>query len=545
MKVLHDLAKFTTADENIGGLRHKGRDGARPSTKNRIFIRVPHDLFKFTTTNENGRGSHGERIGDSSRREPWASSQQPKAHASRKKAVGVATKTRNFIEGFLIFLVLLSAWIVLPLETRTNEQGSAPANQLPAGSLASSSSAGKAEANPAAIVKYRLAESLLQQGKPAEAVGALNAAIQLQPNFIEAHFVLGVILARMGRERYGTAIDQFLEVLQLDPRHVDARINLSNLLEQEGDFEAAAGVLKEALSAASGRADLYVMLGRKQERAEKYSEATESYHRALELDPQVPGAHFGLGMTLRAQGDLAAARPEFEQALKQNPDDVYAHFQLGRLLMYRNETSEAALQFEESVRLKPDLAEAYSRLGLIYKSLKKNEEAEKAFRTAIRLDPKLDKACYGLAQLLQAKGEKAEAALLFEQVGQLKASSDRLAEASNLNAAGVALMNAGKLAEALEKFRTALVLDPTDAPAAYNQGLVLARQGKAPEAIVSFKTAIRLHPGFMLAEYGLGLALRLAGDPSAEAQLRKAELMKRTAPQLGTVNKTIKLEDPD
>jgi hypothetical protein len=32
---------------------HNGRDGARPSTKNRIFMRVPHDLFKLTTADEN------------------------------------------------------------------------------------------------------------------------------------------------------------------------------------------------------------------------------------------------------------------------------------------------------------------------------------------------------------------------------------------------------------------------------------------------------------------------------------------------------------
>ncbi len=32
---------------------HNGRDGARPSTKNHIFMRVPHDLFKLTTADEN------------------------------------------------------------------------------------------------------------------------------------------------------------------------------------------------------------------------------------------------------------------------------------------------------------------------------------------------------------------------------------------------------------------------------------------------------------------------------------------------------------
>ncbi|HVN80140.1 MAG TPA: tetratricopeptide repeat protein [Terriglobia bacterium] len=509
------------------------------------MMKVPHNLSKFTTADENGRGSHGERIGGTSRREPWAFSLTTKSPRLPEKTVGVATKTRIFVKGFPTFLVLLSAWMILPNETQSNEQDSTLASQFPAGPLSSPSSSTKAEANPAAIVKYRLAESLLEQGKAADAAEALKAAIQLQPNFTEAHFALGVIWARMGKEKYGAAIDQFLEVLRLDPKHVDARINLSNLLEQGGDFEAAAGILKEALATIDERADLYVMLGRKQEQAEKYTDAIQSFHRALILDPQTPYAHYGLGMTLRSQGDLAAARTEFELALKQNPDDAIAHFQLGRLLMYRNETSEAVHHFEESVRLKPDLAEAYSRLGLLYKSLKRNDEAEKAFRTAIQLNPRLEKACYGLAQLLQAKGEREEAARFFEQVKQLKERSDALTEASTLNVAGVGLMNAGKLSDALQKFQAALALDPLNAAAAYNQGLALARLGKALEAIESFKTAIRLHPGFALAEYGLGLALQLAGDPSADTQIRKAALMKQTAPQLGTMIKTARPGDSD
>jgi tetratricopeptide (TPR) repeat protein len=417
--------------------------------------------------------------------------------------------------------------------------------QLSSRSQGPSPPARRTEANPAAVVKYRLAESLLQQGKADEAVEALKAALQLQPDLIEAHFALGVILARQGREDYGAAVDHFLTVLRLDPSHVDARINLSNVLEQEGDFEGAASAIKEALSLADGRADLYVMLGHKQWGAEKYSDAIKSFHRALELDPQISGAHYGLAMTLRSLGDLSAAQSEFELALKLNPDDALAHYQLGRFLIQQKESSQAAHHLEESIRLKPDLADAYAKLGVLYRSLGKNDEAEKAYRAAVRLNPKLEKACYGLAQLLQAKGETGEAQKIFEQVRQLKASSGTLAEASSLNATGVVRMNAGELDPALEKFRAALALDPTFAAAAYNEGLVLGRQGKIPEAIESFKTAIRLRPGFVLAHYGLGLVLRLAGDPSADEQLRKAELMKRLVPQGGIIDRTTSAEDPD
>jgi hypothetical protein len=49
---------------------NSARGDARPPP-NRIFLGVRHDLLEFTKAGENGSGSHGERIGDSGRREPW------------------------------------------------------------------------------------------------------------------------------------------------------------------------------------------------------------------------------------------------------------------------------------------------------------------------------------------------------------------------------------------------------------------------------------------------------------------------------------------
>jgi hypothetical protein len=63
-----------------------------------IFIRVRHDLIQVIKVDENGRGSHGEHIGDTSRREPWVFLLTTKSPRLPEKAVGVATKTRIFMK---------------------------------------------------------------------------------------------------------------------------------------------------------------------------------------------------------------------------------------------------------------------------------------------------------------------------------------------------------------------------------------------------------------------------------------------------------------
>jgi tetratricopeptide (TPR) repeat protein len=340
-------------------------------------------------------------------------------------------------------------------------------------------------------------------------------------------------------------MDQFLEVLRLEPNHADARINLSRLLERSGDIEASVAELEEAIPLASEKERLYLMLGQKQQKARKYSDAIHSFRLALGSNAHLSSAHYGIGLAMRSLGDFAGAQSEFESALKLDPQDSLSHYQLGRILEQKEDPSRAIAHLEEARRLQPNMAAAYAELGSLYRRSDRSEEAEKAFRQAIILNPQLVKACYALAQLLQAEGRTEQANHFFQQVNRLKENQGQLEQAERMNAAGVELMNAGKLDEALVAFRKALDSCPSLAVAAYNQGVVLARQSRIQEAIESFRTAIQERPGFALAQYGLGLMLRLRGDPSAEEQIRKAQLMKKLVRQDAMLDRVSTTQDPD
>ncbi|MCI0418060.1 MAG: FG-GAP-like repeat-containing protein [Acidobacteria bacterium] len=403
----------------------------------------------------------------------------------------------------------------------------------------------KAEPKPKPVVQFRLGLSLLAQGKILEATKAFEEAIRLEPDYSEAHFELGVIRAQQGEQHYGAAIERFLEVLRLNRKHVDAHVYLSNLLEQTGDVEAAVAELKEAVSLEPERADLHVLylaLGQRQQKARKYRDAIASFQQALTLNPRLASAHYGIGLASRQLGDFSRSRSEFESALKINPGDAYSHYQLGKLLSHHEQLGSAATHLREALRLQPAMAEAYAELGSLYARQNKTEDAEKAFRAAIALNEKDVNACYGLAQLLQAKGDAAQAKQFFDVVQQSKQATTRLEQASRVNTEGLELMNTGHLDESLSAFSKALSMDPTLAAAAYNKGLVLARQNKIAEAIEFFRKAIHLRPGFVLAQYALGLTLQVAGDPSADQELRKAQLMKQWLPQAGGPSRTMNLE---
>ena len=66
-----------------------------------IFKGILHALVRCTTVGEKDIGSHGERIGESGRREPWAFRRVHKPTPPVYSAVGVATKSHFFTKVFI------------------------------------------------------------------------------------------------------------------------------------------------------------------------------------------------------------------------------------------------------------------------------------------------------------------------------------------------------------------------------------------------------------------------------------------------------------
>ncbi len=119
-------------------------------------------------------------------------------------------------------------------------------------------------------------------------------------------------------------------------------------------------------------------------------QARKAYARALELDPDHPGANLNLGRLLHEAGDSAAAEVCYRRALVARPGDATAQFNLGVALEDQARLDEALLAYARCLAAAPGHADAHFNAARILEKLERKAEAFRhlaAYRRLVRGKP--------------------------------------------------------------------------------------------------------------------------------------------------------------
>jgi len=155
-------------------------------------------------------------------------------------------------------------------------------------------------------------------------------------------------------ETWEEARSAFEQALEIDPRSVEARVDLASVL---------GGRLADGWSNPHqqdpARAELLLQ-------------------EALERDAGRSTAHFAMGVLRRMQNRLTEAQREFETAIALDPNDARASYQLGVTLMFLGRPEEGIPYLKTAIRLDPndpDLTTRYWALGTCHLLLGEVDEA--------------------------------------------------------------------------------------------------------------------------------------------------------------------------
>jgi len=168
----------------------------------------------------------------------------------------------------------------------------------------------------------------------------------------------------------------------------------------------------------SGRenGEVYNLLGMVQMKMDLFTDAVQSYGRAVELDPKSVDAAVGLASAKWAAGMRTQAEAQFQQLLRQYPRDAAVYESYGTSLL-GSATDDATLDragalLTKAVELDGSRAEAHYQLGML--EMKKNapdsmNEALKELQSSVRLGLNGSKVHYALARVYRRLGRENEA----------------------------------------------------------------------------------------------------------------------------------------
>ncbi|XP_057558288.1 protein O-mannosyl-transferase TMTC1 isoform X5 [Hippopotamus amphibius kiboko] len=264
-----------------------------------------------------------------------------------------------------------------------------------------------------------------------------RSGVQTLPHNAKVHYNYANFLKDQGRNR--EAIYHYRTALKLYPRHASALNNLGTLTRDT-------------------------------------AEAKMYYQRALQLNPQHNRALFNLGNLLKSQEKKEEAITFLKDSIKYGPEFADAYSSLASLLAEQERFKEAEEIYQAGVKNCPDSADLHNNYGVFLVDTGSPEKAVAHYQQAIKLSASHHVAMVNLGRLYRSLGDNSVAEEWYKRALQVAR------KAEILSPLGALYYNTGRYEEALQIYREAVALQPSQRELRLALAQVLAVMGQTKEA---------------------------------------------------------------
>ena len=154
-------------------------------------------------------------------------------------------------------------------------------------------------------------------------------------------------------ERLDEAERLFRQVVETDPRHVEAQHRLGVIAHLRGRWTEAAERIQTAIGIGGGSAGHHFNLALALHELDRYEEAAEACRAALRLKPGFVPALYMLGLALKDMGRLDEAITAYHAAGTRDPDFAEAHYGEAYARLLAGDFDAGWRKFEWRRRLTP------------------------------------------------------------------------------------------------------------------------------------------------------------------------------------------------
>lgn len=290
-------------------------------------------------------------------------------------------------------------------------------------------------------------------------IGQSEAGIALMRESIASHaspiYYNNLGNALRDARKLDDAVLAYRRAVELQPDYADAHNNLGNALREKGDAAAALTSCARAIELKPGYAEAYNNLGNALKDLGELDAAIAAYGKAIGAKRAFAEAHLNLGIVLQAKGNGDAALECLRETIALAPHLAVAHDKLASILMHRGDIPGAIEAYRRVTELTPESAQAHNTLGNVLNGAARVPEAVPCYERAIALEPDFADAYHNLANALRRLGAPERALAFARRAIELRGDTP-----SFHNNLGTILADLGEPDAALVCYRDALALNP-------------------------------------------------------------------------------------
>lgn len=274
------------------------------------------------------------------------------------------------------------------------------------------------EKAPGFILLYCLLGDIYRAlGRYEDAILEYKMAVILDSLNITAHRSLCSVYEELGD--LDSAVESYQKLIEIQPNVAEYYSNLANILYLKGDAKNAISFYQNAITLnpkPEWTSVIAQTLGYVFQESEKNTDAAISaYQSAYLLTPTDIDIFINMGSAFYDKQEYNNALTVYRRALELDPTNAKIHCNLGFLHWGKGDIDEAIKEYELSIKYDPTYDIAYNNLGVIYlDDLGRVQNAIELFEKAIKYNPNYALAHYNLGRSVAIKGDKVEAAKLYQ-----------------------------------------------------------------------------------------------------------------------------------
>ena len=398
----------------------------------------------------------------------------------------------------------------------------------------------------------RIAESYSSDGFFLKAIAILKKINKIDPTRLDIYERLAILYTKQGltqdaRSHYLTLAEQSLK--KNDIRGAIAAFgSIANLDPTDLKIQARLGDLHRVAGQTAAAVARYDAIAEMLQKRGAHEEALTFFRKALDLDPNDPGARMQIIRAHLAAKDFASAIA----GLEASPESGETLFLLGEAHLAAGNRSAAATALEKAVTLETDNAaartllarirleegspdgalEAVSRLVELAASSGDFDRAASHIRPVLEAFPSHRAALQKMAELREAEGDASESIAMRLALGRDAEARGDLADAADhyrrvLSADPSQPEAVSRLAEIAPPLPALHAVEPPsiegtlrseDVTAALQEAEVLARYGLKDRAIERLRALSRRQPNMLAARERLVELMAETGNPAARRE---------------------------